>query len=153
MKGELIPNDQVPHFIHETIAPLLKELGFIDPCMACFNHNWDLVWNIGNSNSEPFQMSAPTWSHVFDWLRYKKGILITTIPRTSGKHYYEVWRWMDDGHYWNQINPLKLQPADDLTKEPEKWVDVTRADMSNRITALKYTLTAIIKDKLMSYGT
>lgn len=72
-------------FVTFEIAKKLKELGFNEPCLACYDA-CDLLstysksifkpLNYNNDNSSPHTISAPLWQQVIEWFVEKQNIEI-----------------------------------------------------------------------------
>ena len=71
------------NYVSFEIAKLLKEKGFDEPCLMCYNSDKKLD-NYGHynsyKNSDVFSLTAPTLQMAMKWLREIHNIHITIYP-------------------------------------------------------------------------
>jgi len=94
MEKEYVPYD---------LAVKLKELGFDEPCLTCYDklkmiasHSKN-VFDYKNYNTSGYMVSRPTFSQAFKWFREKYELYSTIMFRVSMEDNNEYWDWLIKG--------------------------------------------------------
>ena len=86
----------IKEFVPYELAVKLKELGFDEPCLTCYDklemiasHSKN-VFDYKNYNKSGYMVSRPTFSQAFKWFR-EKYKLHYPIAVSDGVWFYDKW--------------------------------------------------------------
>ena len=93
-------------FVPYELAVKLKELGFDEPCLTCYDklemiasHSKN-VFDYKNYNTSGYMVSRPTFSQAFRWFRDK--YMLVGVPTHQS---YDIWNTIT-GECFIEIYPL-----------------------------------------------
>lgn len=120
MKKEFIPYEQ---------ALELKELGFDEPCLDCYNHKGNL-WGMRLDQQSTVDNAclAPIYQQAFRWIREKYGYnCFITSSTIDGKWYY----------FRENLNNRKDDSEPELTPKFETYEEAELACLKTLIELIK----------------
>ena len=109
-------------FVPYELAVKLKELGFDEPCLTCYDklemiasHSKN-VFDYKNYNTSGYMVSRPTFSQVFRWFREKYGLPshIATYWQHDWNNYSYQYYFVQDKVEWNGIEHYKTYEEAEL---------------------------------------
>ena len=110
-------------FVTYELALKMKQIGFDEPCFMYYTYNGDLY------KSNPYGISAPTYSQAFRWFREKHQLHISIDAGISG--YY--------GH-------LKINPIGTLSSQvKQEWINTEEYPFKTYEEAVSASLDKLIE--------